>query len=211
MSRQNLLMRQRIAQLAARLMAQDGIQDFALAKRKALRQLGAEDSRNLPTNAEIEQELRLYQDIFQGDERHGRLSELRRIALDAMRMLEAFEPRLTGAVLSGSVTRHSPIELEVFCADPKEFALFLLNRRIPHRAGEKIVRLGGEARHLPWLTLTDFPAEVRVVVFGSEDARGLPRFAADGRTPLRARLSQLGALFADDAPSPAGFFENGHS
>ena len=45
----NRQMRERIAQLAARLMAVDGIDDFALAKRKAARQAGAPDTRNLNT------------------------------------------------------------------------------------------------------------------------------------------------------------------
>lgn len=206
-----MLMRQRIAQLAARLMAQDGIQDFALAKRKALRQLGAEDSRNLPTNAEIEQELRLYQDIFQKDEQQDRLSELRGVALEAMRTLSVFEPRLVGGVLNGSATRHSPVELEVFCATSKELELFLLNRRLAYRSGEKTVRHGGEARQLPWLTLTGFPVEVQVLVWGQEELRSLPRFAQDGKTPLRARLAQVEMLLAESANAPAGFFDDAPS
>jgi hypothetical protein len=39
-------MRARIAAAAARLMAEDGIDDFALAKRKAARQLGALDTQS---------------------------------------------------------------------------------------------------------------------------------------------------------------------
>ena len=46
----NRQMRERIAQLAARLMAVDGIDDYALAKRKAARQAGAPGTRNLPNN-----------------------------------------------------------------------------------------------------------------------------------------------------------------
>jgi len=46
-------MRLRIAHLAARMIAEDGISDYGLAKRKAARQAGAPDSRNLPTNLEI--------------------------------------------------------------------------------------------------------------------------------------------------------------
>ena len=55
-------MRGRIAHLAARLMAVDGIDDYALAKRKAARQAGAPETRNLPTNEEVEEALRIYQE-----------------------------------------------------------------------------------------------------------------------------------------------------
>ena len=43
-------LRERITQLAARLMAEDGIDGFAFAKRKAARQLGAADTPHLPHN-----------------------------------------------------------------------------------------------------------------------------------------------------------------
>ena len=66
-------MRMRIAAAAARIMAEDGVEDFALAKRKAARQLGAEDTQALPKNEEIEFELRAYQSLYQGDEQRERI------------------------------------------------------------------------------------------------------------------------------------------
>src|SRR3954466_9521215 len=94
-------MRARIAAAAARLMAEDGIDDFALAKRKAAKQLGAADSQALPGNDEIEAELRAYLALYQAEEHPQRVAELREIALDAMRTLERFNPYLTGPVLKG--------------------------------------------------------------------------------------------------------------
>jgi hypothetical protein len=95
-------MRTRIAAAAARLMAEDGVEDFALAKRKAARQLGAEDTQSLPKNEEIEAELRAYQSLYQGEEQRERIQYLRRCALDAMQLLERFRPYLAGPVLSGT-------------------------------------------------------------------------------------------------------------
>ncbi len=94
-------MRARIAAAAARLMAEDGIDDFALAKRKAARQLGAAETESLPRNDEIEAELRAYRALYQADEHPQVIDELRRLALDAMRALERFSPYLTGPVLKG--------------------------------------------------------------------------------------------------------------
>ena len=53
-------LRQLIAQKAARMMAEEGISDYAFAKKKAGRQLGIVEMDCLPTNAEIEEEIKLY-------------------------------------------------------------------------------------------------------------------------------------------------------
>ena len=57
--------REHIAYLAARIMAEDGIEDHALAKRKAARQAGAVDARQLPDNEEIDAALRTYRLLYQ--------------------------------------------------------------------------------------------------------------------------------------------------
>src|SRR5438477_6111048 len=92
-------MRERIAAAAARIMAEHGIDDFALAKRKAARSLGAADTEALPANDEIEAELRAYLALYQAEEHPQRVAELRAVALEAMRALERFHPYLTGPVL----------------------------------------------------------------------------------------------------------------
>src|SRR5688500_11018126 len=104
-------MRARIAAAAARIMAEDGVDDFALAKRKAARQLGAADSEAMPANDEIEAELRAYRALYEPEEHASRIDELRRVALDAMRALERFNPYLTGPVLKGTAGPYAEIEL----------------------------------------------------------------------------------------------------
>ena len=74
-------MRARIAAAAARIMAEEGIDDFALAKRKAARRVGAPASEALPANEEIEAELREYLALYQADEHPERVAGLRRLAL----------------------------------------------------------------------------------------------------------------------------------
>src|SRR5919106_3274872 len=93
--------RDRIAHLAARLMAEDGIEDYAAAKRKAARQAGVPDTRQLPTNEEIDAALRTHQTLYGGEEHVERLRELRSRALGVMGELARFNPYLTGSVLSG--------------------------------------------------------------------------------------------------------------
>src|SRR5262249_32332223 len=113
-NRKQSQMRARIAAAAARLMAEDGIDDFALAKRKAARQLGASDTQSLPANDEVETELKAYQALYQGEEQRARIRELRAVALDAMHSLVAFNPYLAGAVLKGTAGRYADIDLQLF-------------------------------------------------------------------------------------------------
>ncbi|HQW19114.1 MAG TPA: hypothetical protein PLI90_00430 [Rhodocyclaceae bacterium] len=123
-------MRRDIASHAARLMAEDGIADFGLAKRKAARQLGASDSEALPNNQEVEEALRTYQSIYQEDELRERLIVLRREALDWMRELQMFNPYLTGPTLDGSAGRYAEVEIDLFADSGKDVEIFLLNKGI---------------------------------------------------------------------------------
>lgn len=191
--------RLRIAQLAARLMAEDGIQDFAMAKRKAARQLGVLEDRLLPNNTEIAEALRAYQSLFQADEQAERLQRLRREALAAMRLLDRFDPRLTGPVLNGTAARYAVINLQLFPDDPKEVELFLLNRQLEYKPGQKRFRFGHGFRYVPVFLLTGGPAEIEVAVFAATDLREPPKDAIDGRSMERLRIDQVESLLAEKA------------
>lgn len=121
-------MRRDIANLAARLMAEDGISSYSLAKRKAAKQLGVSGSETLPTNQEIDAALRAYLAIYQEDELRERLALLRREALELMRLLVAFNPYLTGPVLDGTAGRYAEAEIELFADSAKDVEIFLLER-----------------------------------------------------------------------------------
>src|SRR4026209_263284 len=138
--------RARIAAAAARLMAEDGIDYYALAKRKAAKQLGALESTALPGNDEIEAELRAYLALYQADEHPQRVAELRRLALEAMRSLERFNPYLTGTVLAGTPGPYAEIELQLFPESTKEVELFLLDRGIEFETQETR-RFSGDRVH----------------------------------------------------------------
>src|SRR5208282_4917269 len=109
-SRRNL-MREQLAYHAARLMAEDGITDYAFAKRKAAKQMGAEDTHHLPSNQEVDDALYSYRALYQHDSHPDVLYQLREEALAAMRQLEQFQPYLTGSVLSGIAGEQSDINI----------------------------------------------------------------------------------------------------
>ena len=100
-----------LAQECARIMAEEGIQDFRTAKRKAAFRLAVTDKGVMPDNAEIERALLDYQRLFHADRQAIRLRGLRETALEAMRFLARFRPRLVGSVLSGTAGPHAHIHL----------------------------------------------------------------------------------------------------
>jgi hypothetical protein len=187
-------MRQRLAQLAARLMAEDGMLDFASAKRKAARQLGAPDTQNLPANGEVERELRTWQHLYQKDEQTERIHILRREALDVMHLLQAFNPHLAGAVLSGAATRQAPIELHLFADSSKEVELFLLNHHTPYEATAKRFDFGAETREIPLLVVQGTHTEIELAVFSMNELRQAPRSPVNGKSMERAKAPQVEAL-----------------
>jgi hypothetical protein len=190
--------RARIAAAAARLMAEDGIDDFALAKRKAAKQLGVSEGQALPGNDEIEAELRDYLALYQADEHPQRIAELREIALGAMRALERFNPYLTGPVLKGIAGPYAEIELQLFPDSVKEVEIFLLDRNLSYETREGRRYSGDRAHAFSVLTLTWEGAPLRLSIFDQRDERVALKTSQAGRVMDRAGIAEVGALVHDD-------------
>jgi hypothetical protein len=189
--------RTRIAAAAARIMAEDGIDDFALAKRKAARQLGAAPGDGLPANDEIEAELRAYRELYQADEHPERVAELRRIALDAMRALEQFNPYLTGPVLQGIAGPYAEIELQLFPESTKEVEIYLLERNIPYGTHEARRYSGGRRHAVGVLSLDWEGVPLKLSVFDPRDERVALKTSQAGRVAERAGIAEVAALLHD--------------
>jgi hypothetical protein len=190
-------MRARIAATAARLMAEDGVDDFALAKRKAARQLGASDTQSLPANDEVEAELMAYQSLYQGDEQRERVRELRVIALAAMQALNEFRPYLAGAVLKGTAGRYADIDLQLYTDDLKSLELFFLNRNIDYDVAER--RAGNDdTRPMEVLRLEWEGVPVRLSIYPSNDERRTLKASPEARPIERANLNAVAELVEND-------------
>jgi len=194
--------RARIAAAAARLMAEDGIDDFALAKRKAAKQLGVLESQALPGNDEIEAELRAYLALYQAEEHPQRVIELREIALDAMRALEHFNPYLTGPVLKGIAGPYAEIDLQLFPDSVKEVEIFLLDRNIPYATYEGRRFAGDRAHAVSVLVLEWQRAPLRLSIFDPRDERIALKSSQAGRVMDRAGIAEVGALLRNGTGTP---------
>ena len=189
-------MRARIAAAAARLMAEDGIDDFALAKRKAARQLGAAETESLPRNDEIEAELRAYRALYQADEHPQLIDELRRLALDAMRAFERFSPYLTGPVLKGIAGPYAEIDLQLFPDSAKDVEIFLLDQNVPFTTQEARRYSGDQPRAVSLISLLWQGVPLRLAIFDPRDERLSLKTSVAGRAIERAGIAEVGAILS---------------
>jgi hypothetical protein len=191
-SRRDNNLRLHIAYLAARMMAEDGVADYATAKNKAARQAGLADQNLLPDNSEIEAALREYQDLYQKEDQPAHLRRLREIAVKVMRDFGEFRPVLVGSVLSGTAGQFSDVNLQLFTEDPKSLTMFLLNRRYRFEEGSKRMHLGDRFTEVPQVHLLVEDVKVTLTVLDRDDERVSVRRAES--EPIRARLADVEAM-----------------
>lgn len=184
-------MRERIAAAAARIMAEEGIDDYALAKRKAARRIGAPETAALPGNDEVEAQLREYLALYQADEHPARIAELRRAALEAMRAFERFSPYLTGPVLEGLAGPYAQIELQLFPESTKEVEIFLLDRGLPYEATDERRYTGDRPRAVAVIELDWEGLPLRLSVFDPRDERAAVKSTPAGRVAPRAGIAEV--------------------
>jgi len=196
--------RYRLAREAARLIAESGVRDFHQAKLKAAERLGIHDDASLPRNREIEEALREYQRLFQGEQQTDALRLRREAALRALDFFAGFDPRLVGPVLDGTADANSPVQLHLYTDDADSVPRFLDDQRIPAEARTRRVRLDRE-RTLD-CTVWLFAAEdlsFDLCVLPHAALRQAPLSSIDEKPMRRASATQLRELLV--AEDVAGF------
>lgn len=185
-------LREQLAQEAARLMIESGIEDFGLAKRKAADRFGVRSAGALPSNAQIQECLAERQRIFEPAAHGGRLAELRLAAATIMADLAAFRPRLVGAVLAGTPTINSPIELHVFADSPEAVREHLCRQIGAVRDTQRRFRFGGQRSELvPGFAFAYNSELVEVTAFAENGAREAPLSPVDQRPMRRASRQEV--------------------
>lgn len=176
--------RTRIAQIAARLIAEHGLRDWSLAKRKAARQLMLPDSAALPSNDEVEAALTTHHSLFGGEAHAQALRRQRGEALAWMRRLSAWDPLLVGGVAAGWATVHSDVRIELVADDPKAVEMALAGTGVAYSTappGGDASAAGGRAVDLFIATPA---AGIRLSILTPQQRRNRPR--QDDEPRLRA-------------------------
>lgn len=184
-----------IANEAARIIHDSGLADYSAACTKAAHRLGCKDQRKLPSNAEIEQALIEYQQLFHAEEQKSSVKHLRQLALEAMASLAQFSPHLVGSVLSGNVNQHSKLQLHLFTESPEQIALHLLDSGIPYQEADKTIFLKkGRKQRQPCFRFHSKETEVELIWFPSGSIGQAPLSCIDQKPEKRVSIIQLKKL-----------------
>lgn len=176
-------------------MIEQGIRDFALAKRKALERLRLGTRGVLPSNAMIEERLAARQRIFEAEHHSDRLAEKRRIALEVMDALVQFEPRLVGTVLNGTATLNCAVELHAFSDEAELVAAQLALSGWDARSIERRSRRNrSETIRVPAYRFAIGTHDLLVEVHPADGIRQAPLSPIDQRPMRRASAKAVQAL-----------------
>jgi hypothetical protein len=176
-------------------MIEQGIRDFAQAKRKAAERLRLSTRGALPSNAMIAERLAARQRIFEAEHHNDRLVTKRQIALDVMTALEDFDPRLVGTVLAGTATLNCEVELHAFCDEPERVAARLAGCGWEARTVERRCRrTRSQTVRVPAYRFAIDAQDLVVEVHPSDGIRQAPLSPIDQRPMRRASTQAVEAL-----------------
>ncbi|MGH8476671.1 MAG: hypothetical protein ACRER2_13005 [Methylococcales bacterium] len=165
MNRVRLKEKQWIARESARILIEEGIDDFQLARQKAARRLGFRLTESVPGKEEIELAVAEYHRLFRARIQDSHIRRLRGIALQAMTFLKAFSPRLVGSVVDGSAGQHSPIMIYLAADSPEAVLIAFLDAKIPFVESSRRCFMARKKMLYPALDFTVDETKIEVHMF----------------------------------------------
>ncbi|MFO0548332.1 MAG: nucleotide-binding enzyme [Polyangiaceae bacterium] len=228
-------LRARITLEAARLMIEEDVKQYFTAKRIAARRLlGRVEGRRaacfrpheLPSNGEIREAILYLAELADGPLRRRRLFALRVVALEVMRPLEAFRPRLIGSVSTGHVRRGSDIDLHVFPEQEEDLERAFADLGWAVERELACIQKGGEMREYVhyrfepsaelsrWIAACDGPRPnrepdpllVEFTVYEPRELRQTQRSSTDGKPIVRVTPRALDLLLSREHPLPYALY-----
>jgi hypothetical protein len=194
-------LRRAIALEAARLMYERIESEYFTAKRKAAKRLcqrGVKPA-DLPSNAEIREQIQVFARMHEGDGRTQSLRDMRLEALRLMRLLRAFKPRLIGSVMTGHVRKGSDIDLHLF-TDAVGLVTDTLEREgHQYDVERKQVVKHHEARVFTHIHVYD-RFDFELTVYPEDKAHYVFKSSITGKAIERASVRELEELLAREYP-----------
>jgi hypothetical protein len=193
--------RRQIAFEAARLMYERQESEYFRAKLRAAKRIcrGWVKPKDLPSNAEIRDQIQQFARLHEGDRRTDNLREMRLEALRLMRLLHAFRPRLIGSTFTGHVRRGSDIDIHVFSDSVEAIEAILEGEGIPFVVERKRVRKHGEERIFTHVHIPErFPFEL--TVYASNLAHFVFKSSVTGKAIERASIAELELFLTKEYP-----------
>jgi hypothetical protein len=175
--------------------------EYYTAKRKAAKRLcrGGVKPEDLPSNAEIREQIQVFARIHEGDKRTQNLRDMRLEALRLMRLLRQFRPRLIGSVMTGHVRKGSDIDVHVFCDSPALITDLLEQEGYQYDLERKQVVKHGEARVFTHIHVYAH-YNYELTVYPEDKAHYVFKSSITGQPIERASIRELEELLAREYP-----------
>lgn len=182
-----------IAQTAARLMHQQSLQDYGIAKRKALESLGLPSRQALPENSLIDEALRQQLALFASEGDKLWSTKLQQAALNASDFLQDYRHYIGGSLASKTCKQDDRLEIHVYHDTAEPLLWTLQEHRIPYDESHRVIQVGRQQeREYPCFSFVADEVAVSITVF--PDARPQARPCdTDGKPRPRLKPSQLKA------------------
>ncbi len=175
--------------------------EYHTAKMKAARRIvrGWVKPSDLPSNAEIRDEIQSFARLMEGDKQRINLREMRLEALRLMRLLREFRPRLIGSVMTGHIRQGSDIDLHVFSDSVEAIANVLADEGLVFEVERKRVRKHGEERIFTHIHVQErFPIEI--TVYAASLVSYTFKSSVTGKAIERASIAQLEQFMEREYP-----------
>lgn len=202
-AKKNQQLRRQLIKLAAKLMYEEGVNQYFDAKRIAARRLlkqgGSGSFRviDLPSNGEIADALAELADMHEGDARTARLFAMRVIALDLMDSLSEFNPRLIGSVSTGRIRNSSDIDIHVFTDNVETLEIRLRHLGWRYETNQVSIQKNGKIEEYTHIYVDNhFPVELSV--YPEHDIRVRGRSSTDGKPIIRVKPQALQTMISEE-------------
>ncbi len=175
--------------------------EYYRAKQKASKRLSKDwiKPSDLPTNAEIRDEIQSLARIYEGQQRVDNLLQMRLIGLRMMRLLDRFSPRLIGSVLTGHIRHGSDIDLHVFSDSLEGVTARLDQEYMTYEVERKQVRKNDQDQIFTHIHIDElFPIEL--TIYANSLRSHAFRSSITGKPIERASIAQLEQLLAKEYP-----------
>src|SRR3954468_492557 len=194
-------LRQAIALEAARLMYERIETEYFTAKRKAAKRLCRQQIKpsDLPSNAEIREQIQTFARLHEGERRTVNLRAMRLAALRLMRLLRQFKPRLIGSVMTGHVRQGSDIDIHVFTDSVGLVTGLLENEGYQFDVERKQVVKHDEARVFTHIHVHD-RFNFELTVYAEDQAHYVFKSSITGKAIDRASIRELEEFLAQEYP-----------
>ena len=193
--KQSYKLRQKIAVEAARLINEEGIDNFQYARKKAAHRFGISDEHAFPDNEEILEQIKTHQILYHNSTHQQILKELRQTALNAMKLFNHFKPRLIGSVLLGHAHEQSSIDILVMVDSPEEIALLLMEHEIPYQLQDwKLFSSKHNYQLIPAYQFFAGNYQVKLITLTENQRKIVPLNPLNWKAMQKASIKQLEAL-----------------